>query len=57
MPFNIKKPEKDVIGGVLGEKLKKTTPEWGRKNDQKRLPDSVRKGKSTKAFNRKKAGR
>ena len=52
-----KKQEKIIIGGVLGEKLKNNNHEWGRPSDQRKLPESVRKGKTTRAFNRKKAGR
>jgi len=48
MQFKIDKP---------GDKTKKATHSWVAKNDQKKLPESVRKGKSTKAFNRKRAGR
>lgn len=57
MSIKDSKQEKPIFGGVLGDKFKKTTPEWANKNTQKKLPESVRKGKSTKAFNRKKAGR
>lgn len=57
MSIKDSKQEKPLFGGVLGDKFKKTTPEWANKNTQKKLPESVRKGKSTKAFNRKKAGR
>lgn len=46
-----------MFGGFLGEKTKKTTPEWTRNTDKKNLPESVNKGKMTKAFNRKRAGR
>jgi hypothetical protein len=57
MPFKSKKQERAAFGGYLGEKMKKAAPEWARKTDQKNLPESVSKGKSTKAFNKKKAGR
>ncbi|MEI6080266.1 MAG: hypothetical protein WCQ53_06505 [bacterium] len=60
MPLKDKKQDTNktpMFSGLLGEKLKKTTPEWGSRNEQKKLPESVRRGKSTKAFNRKKAGR
>ena len=53
-----KKQSKPTLGGPLADKQKKTdfgkTGGWASQN---KLPESVRKGKSTKAFNRKRAGR
>jgi hypothetical protein len=57
VPFKSKKQERAAFGGYLGEKMKKTAPEWASKTDQKNLPESVSKEKSSKTYNRKRAGR
>ncbi|MEI6093836.1 MAG: hypothetical protein WCQ47_09210 [bacterium] len=60
MSFKDKKQEItkiSIFGGSLGEKIKKSIPDRINNNTNQKLPDSVRRGKSTKSFNRKRAGR
>ena len=63
MSFKDKKkeiPKISIFGGSLGEKTKKSIPDRISNNTNQKLPDSVRRGsrgKSTKSFNRKRAGR